>query len=319
MAVVSEQMKDLVIERIFDAPREQVWRAWTEPELFMRWWGPSNFTSPSCRMDVRPGGSYIWSMRDPGGNDYFSTGSFLEVVPPERLVYTDSFADKDGNIIPPSAFGMGDDFPAEIIVTVTLEDLGRQTKMRTIFSGMPDGPGTEMTAAGYNESLDKLASVVTKHVRLDIDRPNLRITIARDFDAPQALVWRALTEPGLLAQWWGQPGGTTSVDKHDLRVGGEWRFVERDAAGNESAFRGVFREIVPPQRIVQTFEYEPWAGHVIVETMTLEERNGRTTLLAVEQFDNIEDLEGMYQSGMEDGTEKSYNQLAALLSKLAAS
>ena len=73
MAAVSEQTKDLVIERIFDAPREQVWQAWTDPELFMRWWGPSNFTSPSCRMDVRPGGSYIWSMRDPGGNDYFST------------------------------------------------------------------------------------------------------------------------------------------------------------------------------------------------------------------------------------------------------
>ena len=206
MAAVSEQTKDLVIERIFDAPREQVWRAWTDPELFMRWWGPSTFTSPTCRMDVRPGGRYVWSMRDPDGNDYYSAGTFLEVVPPERLVYTDSFADKDGNIIPPSTYGMSDAFPTELTVTVTLEDLGKQTKMRTTFSGMPEGPEKEMTAAGFNESLDKLTNAVTKQVRLAIDREKLQITIVRDFDAPQALVWRALTEPALLAQWWGQPG-----------------------------------------------------------------------------------------------------------------
>ena len=317
MAAVSEQTKDLVIERIFDAPREQVWQAWTDPELFMRWWGPSTFTSPTCRMDVRPGGRYVWSMRDPDGNDYYSAGTFLEVVPPERLVYTDSFADKDGNIIPPGAYGMSDAFPTELTVTVTLEDLGKQTKMRTTFSGMPEGPEKEMTAAGFNESLDKLTNAVTKQVRLAIDREKPQITIVRDFDARQALVWRALTEPALLAQWWGQPGSPMSVDKHELRLGGEWRFVERDAAGNEYGFRGIFRAIEPPGRIVQTFEYEPMAGHVILETLTLTEHDGCTTLTAIEQFDTIEDLEGMYQSGMEDGTEKSYNQLAALLQKVA--
>ena len=316
MATVSEQTKDLVIERIFDAPREQVWRAWTDPELFMRWWGPSTFTSPTCRMDVRPGGRYVWSMRDPDGNDYYSAGMFLEVIPPERLVYTDSFADKDGNIIPPSVYGMSDAFPTELTVTVTLEDLGKQTKMRTTFSGMPEGPEKEMTAAGFNESLDKLTNAVTKQVRLTIDREKLQITIVRDFDAPQALVWRALTEPALLAQWWGQPGSPMSVDKHELRPDGEWRFVERDAAGNEYGFRGIFRAIEPTGRIVQTFEYEPMAGHVIVETMTLTESGGRTTLTAVDQFENLEDLEGMYQSGMEGGVENSYNQLAALLPKL---
>ena len=119
-------------------------------------------------MDVRPGGRYVWSMRDPGGNDYFSAGRFLEVVAPERLVYTDSFADKDGNILSPSVYGMGDTFPEVITVTVTFEDLGRRTKMRTVFAGMYDGPDAEMSAAGYNESLDKLATVVNKHLRLSI-------------------------------------------------------------------------------------------------------------------------------------------------------
>ena len=318
MAAVSEQTEAQVIERIFDAPRELVWRAWTDPEWFMRWWGPAMFTSPTVQMDLRPGGRFVWVMRDPEGNDYYTVGEYREIDPPNRLVYTDSFGDAEGNVISPSAYGMGDDFPVMTVVTVTFEDLGGRTRLRIASDQAVPGDMWEMASSGWGTSLDKLAGVVTKHVRLDIDRPNLTITVARDFDAPQALVWRALTEPALLAQWWGQPGSPMGVDKHDLRPGGEWRFVERDAAGNEYGFRGVFREIEPPQRIVQTFEYEPMAGHMLVETMTLSEGDGRTTLMAVQQFDNIEDLEGMYQSGMEDGTEKSYNQLAALLQTLTA-
>ena len=316
MAATGVQAKDQVIERIFDAPRELVWRAWTDPEWFVRWWGPAMFTSPTVQMDLRPGGRFVWVMRDPDGHDYYTVGEYREIDPPNRLVYTDSFGDAEGNVISPTAYGMGEDFPETTVVTVTFEDLGGRTRLRIASDQAVPGDMWEMASSGWATSLDKLAGVVTKHVRLDIDRPNLTITVARDFNAPQALVWRALTEPALLAQWWGQPGSPMGVDKHDLWVGGQWRFVERDAAGNEYGFRGIFREIEPPRRIVQTFEYEPMAGHVILETMTLAERGGRTTLTAVEQFDSIEDLEGMYQSGMEDGTEKSYNQLAALLKTL---
>jgi len=316
MAATDVRATEQVIERIFDAPREMVWQAWTNPELFVRWWGPAMFTSPTVQMDLRPGGRFVWVMRDPEGNDYYTVGEYREIDPPKRLVYTDSFGDADGNVISPAAYGMGDDFPVTTVVTVTFEDLGGRTRLRIASDKAVPGDMWEMASSGWGSSLDKLASVITKHVRLAIDREKLQITVARDFDAPQALVWRALTEPALLAQWWGQPGSPMGVDKHDLRPGGDWRFVERDAAGNEYGFRGVFREIEPPRRIVQTFEYEPMAGHVILETMTLTEQGGRTTLTAVQQFDNIEDLEGMYQSGMEDGTEKSYNQLAALLDKL---
>lgn len=316
MAAMDVQAKDQVIERVFDAPREMVWRAWTDPEWFTRWWGPAMFTSPTVQIDLRPGGRFVWVMRDPDGKDYYTVGEYREIDPPNRLVYTDSFGDAEGNVVSPTVYGMGDDFPVTTIVTVTFEDLGGRTRLRIASDKAVPGDMWAMASSGWNSSLDKLAGVVTKHVRLDIDRPNLTITTARDFDAPQALVWRALTEPALLAQWWGQPGSPMSVDKHDLRVGGEWRFVERDAAGNEYGFRGVFRAIEPPSRIVQTFEYEPMAGHVIVETMTLTESGGRTTLTAVDQFENLEDLEGMYQSGMEGGVENSYNQLAALLPKL---
>lgn len=152
----------------------------------------------------------------------------------------------------------------------------------------------------------------TKHLQIDIDREKLQIILTRAFDAPRALVWRALTEPALLTRWWGGEG-TTEVAALDLRPGGAWRFIDHAANGTHDAFHGVFREIDPPSRIVQTFEYEPWAGHVIVETLILTERDGRTTLTAVEQFDTLEDLEGMYQSGMETGAGASYDRLEALL------
>ncbi|HOU42167.1 MAG TPA: SRPBCC family protein [Promineifilum sp.] len=157
----------------------------------------------------------------------------------------------------------------------------------------------------------------TQQMQMTIDRDALTITVNRAFDAPRERVWRALTEPALIARWWGGGAGsqTTHVDQFDLRPGGAWRFVERGENG-EDAFRGEFREVTPPQRIVQTFEYEPWAGHILVETMTLSEQAGGTLLTVIEQFSNLEDLDGMVQSGMEDGAAKSYRQLAELLATL---
>lgn len=157
-----------------------------------------------------------------------------------------------------------------------------------------------------------------KQMQMTIDRDALTIIVTRAFDAPRERVWRALTEPALLARWWGGGAGSqsTHVDRHELRPGGVWRIVERNNDGSEDAFRGEFREIVPPQRIVQTFEYEPWAGHILVETMTLSEQDGGTLLTVVEQFSNLEDLEGMVQTGMESGAAKSYRQLEELLDAL---
>jgi uncharacterized protein YndB with AHSA1/START domain len=150
--------RELVITRTFDAPRALVWRAWTEPERFMRWWGPKIFTSPSCEMDLRVGGKFLWCMQWPDGRRNYNTGEFLEIVPPERLVYTDCFADEDGNVVPASHYGLPADFPEEMRVTVTFEDLGGKTKMTLTHTGLPAGEMSEMTGQGWNESFDKLAA-----------------------------------------------------------------------------------------------------------------------------------------------------------------
>lgn len=152
------QAGELVITRIFDAPREMVFRAWTDPAQLARWWGPKGFTTPVCKIDLRVGGEFLYCMRSPEGQDFWGKGIFSEVVPPERLVYTDSFADAEGNSVPASHYGMEGDWPLETQVSVTFEVEGSgKTKLTLKHSGMPAGPGSEMTGAGWNESLDKLA------------------------------------------------------------------------------------------------------------------------------------------------------------------
>jgi len=148
----------LVITRIFDAPRELVWKAWTDAEQMMRWWGPIPFTAPVCKIDLRVGGKYLFCMRSPEGQDFWSTGTYKEITPVERLVYTDSFSDAAGNVVAATEYGMSEDFPLEQIVTVTLDAQDGKTKMTLSHAGIPAGEMEEMTRAGWGTSFDKLAA-----------------------------------------------------------------------------------------------------------------------------------------------------------------
>jgi uncharacterized protein YndB with AHSA1/START domain len=145
------------------------------------------------------------------------------------------------------------------------------------------------------------------------------VLITRDFDAPRELVFKALTDPKLLPQWWGPRYLSTEVDKMDVRPGGQWRFLNRDAEGKEYAFHGVYHEILAPERIIDTFEFEglPETGHVTLETLKLEELpGGRTRFLSQSVFQSVADRDGMLQSNMEEGVNDTYNRLEELLEKL---
>lgn len=153
----TQQTQDLVIERVFDAPVERVWEAWTDPEQMKKWWGPKDFTAPTVEIDLKEGGKYLNSMRSPDGQEFWSTGVYREVVPMEKLVVTDSFADEQGNVVPGAHYGMPD-FPLETELTVTFEDQGGKTKLTLRHAGMPAGEQGSQAEAGWNESLDKLAA-----------------------------------------------------------------------------------------------------------------------------------------------------------------
>ncbi len=153
---------------------------------------------------------------------------------------------------------------------------------------------------------------------LKVTTPSDReIVMTRVFDAPRERVFKACTDPNAIPRWWGPSRYTTTVDTMDVRPGGAWRFISRDADGTEFAFKGVYREIVPPERSVQTFEFEGMPGHVSVETMTLEEHDGKTTLTITSLFDSVEDRDGMLQSGMEVGAAETYDRLEDLLGSMA--
>ncbi len=149
---------DMTITRIFDAPRELVWKAWSDPEQLKRWWGPEHFTAPTCKVDFRVGGIYHFCMRSPEGQDFWSTGQYQEITPIERLVFTDSFADAFGNVVAPTYYGMGDDFPSELVVTVMFEALADKTRMTMHHAGIPTGENQEAAQLGWNQSFDKLAA-----------------------------------------------------------------------------------------------------------------------------------------------------------------
>jgi uncharacterized protein YndB with AHSA1/START domain len=149
--------RDLIITRIFDAPRELVWKSWTDPNRLMQWWGPKMFTSPVCKIDLRIGGKYLFCMRSAEGQDYWSTGVYREIVPLKRIVCTDSFADEQGNIVPASHYGMAGEMPLEMLVIITFEEIDGKTRMTLAHSGFPEGTMREMASGGWNQSFDKLA------------------------------------------------------------------------------------------------------------------------------------------------------------------
>ncbi len=139
------------------------------------------------------------------------------------------------------------------------------------------------------------------------------IIMTRDFDAPRALVFKTITDPTLIPRWWGPRRLTTVVDKMEVRMGGIWRYVQRDPDGNEYGFRGVYHQVSVPERLVYTFEWEGMPGHVLLETVTLAERDGKTIITDSSVFQTVEDRDGMLQSGMEGGATETWDRFEELL------
>jgi uncharacterized protein YndB with AHSA1/START domain len=140
----------------------------------------------------------------------------------------------------------------------------------------------------------------------------------RVFEAPRDRVFAAFTDPQLIPEWWGPRDSTTVVEQMDVRPGGSWRIVIRHADGRETAFRGTYREVTRPERVVQTFEWEGMPGHVSVETATLEDLGERTRVIATSLFHTTEERDGMLASGMEGGMNETYARLDEVLARLAA-
>lgn len=311
--------REVILSRTLDAPRTLVWHVWTDPAHLPHWWGPRGFTLTMHEMDVRPGGRARFILHGPDGADYDNRIDYLELTPPERIVYRHGH-DRD-------------DDPTAFLVTVTFADRAGATEltMRTVFPTVEQRDATIAFGAielGH-QTLDRLAERLAAlreamdHRSNRVDpRDTLRFTLPSDteieiqraFAAPRTLVFEVHTRCEHLAHWLGPRQLTMASCEIDFRPGGHYRYVQRGADGAEYAFRGEFREIVPPERIVQTFEYEAMPGVVSIETMTLEERNGLTYLTARSVYPSREARDALLANGgMEHGIRDSYERLDALL------
>ena len=165
------QPKELAISREFDAPRERVWKAWTDPEMVKRWWGPEQFTAPSIVIDLRVGGMYVFAMQGPPGsaleNVGYNAGVFKEIVPKEKLVLTVYMSDKDGNKVDPTEYGLDPDFPKEEdSYTVLFEDIGSSRTRLSLVFPMPESEAQYQAILksgmkeGWESSLNKLAEAL---------------------------------------------------------------------------------------------------------------------------------------------------------------
>ena len=148
-------------------------------------------------------------------------------------------------------------------------------------------------------------------------RGDLEIVQERVFDAPRELVYNALNDPELIPRWWGPAYLTTTVEKMDVQPGGGWRFVQRAPDGGEHAFNGKYLEVVAPERVSMTFNYEGLPGdHEAVSTLVFTDEGGKTRMTSTMVFKTKEDRDGMVQSGMESGARESDERLGVVLEEL---
>jgi len=158
--------RDLVVTRVFDAPVERVWKAWTDPELVMQWWGPNGFTAPSAKIDFREGGTSLVCMRAPkklGGQDMYSIWSYRKIVPMQNIEFIQNLADKDGNKIDPVKLGMPPDFPQNQRNLVTFKAAGaNKTEMTVTQYEWTPGQMLDLAETGLNQSLDKMVASFAK-------------------------------------------------------------------------------------------------------------------------------------------------------------
>lgn len=159
----SSTTRDVMVTCIFDAPVEKVWKAWVEPEMVKKWWGPKGFTVSTAELDFREGGVSLVSMQAPqemGGFVFYNTWTYTRIIPNQRIEFTLRFTDKDRNILNPADIGIPASVPKEVPHVITFRDIGGKTEVTYKESGYTTDEAVETSRAGLNEVLDKLAEAL---------------------------------------------------------------------------------------------------------------------------------------------------------------
>ncbi len=305
--------RELVLTRVFDAPRELVFKAWTDPKHVAQWWGPHGFTNPVCELDVRPGGAIRIHMRGPDGTVYPMTGVYQEIVEPTRLVFTSAALDEEGNPL------------FEVLHTVTFAEQGSKTtltvKARVVKSTAEAAPYLDGMEAGWTQSLERLethlrgkGTMATRHKPTG-GTADREIIATRVFDSPRELVFKMWTDPKHVARWWGPKGFTNTIYEMDVRPGGVWRFVMHGPDGVDYQNKIVYAEIVKPERIV----YSHVSGPQFQVTATFAEQGHKTKLTVRMFFESAAQRDKVVKEfGAVEGLNQTLGRLEEQLARMSA-
>ena len=268
--------REIVISRVVDAPRALVWQAWTDPKHVVKWWGPRGFSDTTTKHDFRVGGVWEHVMTGPDGVDYPNKATFKEIIPQESITFT-------------LGGGRVDKPEVSFTATWTFETVeGNKTRLtgRMIFptSEQRDYVAKEFGAVeGGKQTLERLAEhLPTMQMR--------EFVISREFDAPRDLVWAVWTQKEHLARWFGPKGLSLTVGAYDFKPGGLFHYGMKSADGHEMWGKWIFKEIVPPQKLVVVVSFSdaqrgvsrhPLSATWPLETLattTFSEQAGKTTV-----------------------------------------
>jgi len=303
--------REIAAVRIFDAPRELVWKMWTEPKHMARWWGPRGFLNTIYELDVRPGGVAHFVMHGPDGTDFQNKLVYTEVVKPELIAYD--------HITGPL-------FHA----TVKFDDCGDQTRAAFRMEFESVALRTRVVEEygaieGMNQTMSRLQEVLMSGVPEEF-------VISRTLDAPRELVWKAWTEQDRMSQWFGPTGSKVTYSKNDLREGGIFHYAMTASDGTEMWGKWVYREVVPPQRLVWVHSFSDKDGGVthhpmapdwpaeILSTVLFDEQPGQKTTVTIRwaPINPTEAERKMFETGMasmNQGWGGTLDQLEAYLSR----
>jgi uncharacterized protein YndB with AHSA1/START domain len=297
--------KPLVISRDFAAPRDLVFKAWSSAEHIKRWFSPAGYTVPEAEIDFRPGGICAICMRSPEGQDFWSRGTYIEISPPDRLVFT-------------AGIVVGDARKFTAHTTVTFEEEGAGTRMtvRQEYDIHDEAFlfAVEGAPEGWRTTLDKLEQEVAR-----IQAPQSRsvvhatFSLERIYDAPPAQVFRALSDKAAKARWFEGGNGWTAIEREmDVRPGGRERAKGRWPSGMVTTFDAVYFDVVPNQRLVYTYEMHLNDRKISVSLATIEiEHAGAGSRLKVTE-------QGAFLDGYDDAGSREHGT-GLLLDRLGAS
>lgn len=290
---------EIIATRGFDAPRELVFDVWTDPRHLAQWWGPRGFATETHHMDFKPGGVWRYVMHGPDGRDYQNKVTYLEVVRPSRIVFQHGGADDP------------DLEPVGHTMIATFESVAENTTRLTVQMIFPSAAARDEVVRKYgaveglNQTLARLKEKL-ETMRMS-DKP---FVIARTFDAPRSLVWKAWTERDRLMQWWGPKGVKITTATLDLRPGGTFHYCMRWPDGKDMWGKFVYREVSPVDRIVWVNSFSDEQGGLtrhplapewpiqILTTATFAEENGKTTVtIRMEPINPTEEERRTFDTG----------------------